>query len=438
MDDGGLRAVFSSGEFRALWASGLVSKVGDVLARVAVTVMAYERTGSAAVTAFAYAMTLLPSLVGGPLLSGLADRWPRRRVMVAADLARMVLVACALPPGLPFSVVCGLVFAAQFLSPADRAARIATVPQILDGVAYPLGVAVNQMTWQLANLAGFAAGGVVVAAIGPRPSLAVDAATFGASALIVRAGVRYRAAAAAGGPRAVPGRAAVRLIAADPRLAALLGLAALAGFYTAPEALAVPYAAGIGAGTAAVGLLYAAMPVGGVVGMLVFTRFVPAGPRLRVTGVLAVLTSVPLLACALRPGLVVTLALWTAAGLFSAYQTSANAEFVRIVPNELRGQATGVASSALTAAQGLGMALVGLIAGPMTPAFAIALFGALGVAAGGPLALAWRRCQSEPTAAPHPPDRPPRARRRHIGEPAQRRASGRNSRFSTEKGNLPP
>ncbi|WP_165978585.1 MFS transporter [Actinomadura darangshiensis] len=402
MGDVGLRAVFSSGEFRALWASGLTSKVGDVLARVAVTVLAYERTGSAAVTAFTYAMTLLPSLVGGPLLSGLADRWPRRRVMVATDLVRMVLIVCALPSHVPFAVVCGLVFAAQFLSPADRAARIATTPQVLDGAAYPLGVAVNQMSGQLANLAGFAAGGVVVAAIGPRLSLAVDAAAFAVSALIVRAGVRYRAAAAAGGPRAVPGKAAVRLIAADPRLAALVGLAALAGFYMAPEALAVPYAADIGAGTAAVGLLYAAMPVGGVVGMLVFTRLVPAGPRLRVTGVLAVLTSVPLLGCALRPGLVATLALWTVSGLFTAYQTSANAEFVRIVPDELRGQATGVAASALTAAQGLGMVLAGLTARPMTPPFAVALFGALGVAAGIPLALTWRRCHRAPIASPTP------------------------------------
>jgi hypothetical protein len=84
--------VFAVGEFRALWLAMLLSVGGDQLARIAMTVLVYVRTRSPLLTALTYAMTLLPWLVGGLGLSGLADRLPRRRVMIACDLARMALV----------------------------------------------------------------------------------------------------------------------------------------------------------------------------------------------------------------------------------------------------------------------------------------------------------------------------------------------------------
>lgn len=84
--------VFAIGEFRALWLAQLLSVAGDQLARVAMTVLVYDRTRSALLTALTYALTYLPWIVGGLALSGLADRLPRRQVMIACDLARMVLV----------------------------------------------------------------------------------------------------------------------------------------------------------------------------------------------------------------------------------------------------------------------------------------------------------------------------------------------------------
>jgi MFS family permease len=76
------RDVFASEEFRALFAAHILSVVGDQFARVALAVLVFNRTASASLTALVYALTFLPSIVGGPLLSGLADRFPRRRVMV--------------------------------------------------------------------------------------------------------------------------------------------------------------------------------------------------------------------------------------------------------------------------------------------------------------------------------------------------------------------
>lgn len=76
------REVFAGGEFRALWMAQLLSVVGDQLSRIAVSVLVIQRTGSEALTAVAFALT---DLVAGPLLSGIADRYPRRATMIVAD-----------------------------------------------------------------------------------------------------------------------------------------------------------------------------------------------------------------------------------------------------------------------------------------------------------------------------------------------------------------
>jgi len=67
------REVFAIGEFRALWSAQVLSFAGDQFAQVAIAILVYGRTHSPFLTALAYALTYLPPIAGGPLLSGLAD-----------------------------------------------------------------------------------------------------------------------------------------------------------------------------------------------------------------------------------------------------------------------------------------------------------------------------------------------------------------------------
>lgn len=78
----GFLEVLAVREFRALWAAELLSITGDQLARVGLAVLVFARTSSASLTALTYALTFLPALLGGVLLGGLADRFPRRGVMI--------------------------------------------------------------------------------------------------------------------------------------------------------------------------------------------------------------------------------------------------------------------------------------------------------------------------------------------------------------------
>ncbi|MFC0116140.1 hypothetical protein [Kibdelosporangium aridum] len=75
----GFRSAFGVREFRALWAAEALSQLGDQLARVALAVLVYSRTNSAALAALTIALSYTPSFLGSALLSGLADRFPPPR-----------------------------------------------------------------------------------------------------------------------------------------------------------------------------------------------------------------------------------------------------------------------------------------------------------------------------------------------------------------------
>ncbi|WP_216206245.1 MFS transporter [Amycolatopsis aidingensis] len=383
-------------EFRALWLASAQSIVGDQLARVALSVLVYQRTGSPVATAATYALTMLPALVSGMLLAGLADRFPRRAVMVGCDLLRAIVVAGMAVPGVPLPVVAGLLVVAQLAEAPFAAAQGATLPLVLPGEAYERGQRLMLVTHQAGLLAGFAGGGVLVGLLGTHLSLAANAATFLISAVLVRLAVRARPTAAEDtGDPPVGLRAQVtggaHLIWSDRRLRVLVGLGWLAGFSVTPEGLAAPFADEAGAGAAAVGWLLAADPAGMMLGAFLLGRLSTRW-RLRLLGVLTVGTSLPLVAYLSSPPLAVALVLLAASGLCSAYQITAGATFVRLVPDTRRGQALGLARSGMVAAQGLGVTAGGLLAGWLGSASAaIACAGAAGTLVALAAATAWSR-----------------------------------------------
>jgi MFS family permease len=402
MADGALGAVFRVREFRVVWVAELLSIAGDQLARVALAVLVYGRTGSAAWAAATYALTFLPALLGGVLLSGLADRYRRREVMIASDVLRAVLVGAMAIPQLPLWALCALLVVVVLLGSPHTAAQGALLPEILHGELYERGLAVRQITSQTAQLVGFASGGVLVAAISPSMALLGNAASFALSALLVRAGLVDRprpgasdegdapADAPVGGLRGAV--AALFEIATDPRRRALVLLAWLVGWYVVPEALAAPYAAQLGEGPAVVGVLMAADPLGSVIGAWLFVRFVPAQTRARVVGVLAVGAGLPLVVCLFRPAVPLTLVLWAVSGMLStAYLLQTQASFVRATPVVGRGRAIGVAASGIIAAQGMAVLIGGVLADEWDPSTAIAVAGAVGALLSVGAAVAWHR-----------------------------------------------
>jgi MFS family permease len=377
------RDVFAVAEFRWLWGALLGSVIGDQLARVALAVLVFDRTGSAGLSALTYALTLLPDIAGGPLLSWLADRYPRRTVMVGCDAARAVLVALMAIHGAPLWILCVLLVAVQLLAAPFQSARIASMATIMTGDSYPAAMGVSAITLQLAQLAGFVAGGTIVAGLGASQALTLNAISFALSALILRFGIKERPVAAGAEPTAKPSwwgslSAGARLVWQNRRLRYLTALICLPGFYISVEGLATPYAAALGGGAVAVGVLFAANPAGYVIGVWVFGRLAPSR-RHALMGPLAVGASAPLIACVFSPGLWVTVALWMLSGVCSSYLITAQTTFVKDVPDAQRGQVIGLARTALTVSQGIGILAAGVAADSVRPALVVAGAGVLGV-----------------------------------------------------------
>ena len=161
------REVFAIREFRAIWTAQVLSYAGDQFAQVAIAILVYDRTHSPFLTALAYALTYLPPIAGGPLLSGLADLFPRRRVMIGCDVFRVGTVGLMAVPGMPFTSVCVLLFFAVLTGAPFSSARAALLPDILPGDKFVLGSAVGYISYQVSQILGFVAGAAVVGLLAP-------------------------------------------------------------------------------------------------------------------------------------------------------------------------------------------------------------------------------------------------------------------------------
>jgi predicted MFS family arabinose efflux permease len=361
----GYRAVFAVREFRAVFAAHVLSLLGVVVSEIALTVLVYDLTGSPLLSALTFALGFLPYLLGGTLLAGVADRYPARRVLVVCDLVCAACVAVMVLPGTPVAGLLVLRCAVAAVSPVFTGTRMAALTDILGGgELYVLGRSLLRIVSQSALLAGFGAGGLLLAVVSPRQAIGVTAATFLCSALLLRFGTKDRPARTGGGGALMADSlAGARLLLRDRRIRVLLLLFWLPPlFVVAPEALAAPYAGELGIGPAALGLLMCAMPVGHIAAELFAGSVLSPCGRSRIVLPVAAVGLLPLLGYAVRPGLAWTLALLVLAGAGAAYVIGLDQWFVAAVPEELRGRAMTLLTAGLMTVQGVGMALAGLAA----------------------------------------------------------------------------
>jgi MFS family permease len=380
-------------------------------------VLVYQRTDSPLLSAVTFAISYLPWLLGGPLLSTLADRFPRHRVLIATDAARALLVAGMAVPGTPLPLLLGLLFVVAVCGPPFESARSALMADVLDGDRYALATSLTNVGSQVAQVLGFVLGGTLVAVLDPSAALLTDAATFAVSAVWLWARLQRRPApdgadADAEAPRSMWRDASegLRLIGRTPRLLAIIAVTWVGSlFANAPEGIAAPLVEQLGQGPAQVGVLLAANPAGVTVGGLIIARALTQERRERLVPPLVALSLAPILLAGLvtvwgGPGTgayATVVALMFVAGLGGSWNIPLNVAFVQTVPSAYRGRAFGVAVSGLYGVQGIGVLGAGALAEVATPGVVVALVGALGLLAVVPPLVGYVRTQGH-VAAAHP------------------------------------
>ena len=389
----GFRDVMRVREFRALWLAEIVSVGGDQLARVALSVLVYHRTSSATLTGLTYALTFLPALLGGAVLGGLADRFPRRAVLIVADLVRAVLAGVLALPGVPMVALWATVFALTLAATPFKAAQLALLPTVLEGERYKVGLSVRAISAQFAQLAGFAGGGAVLLLVAPEIVLGANAVTFVVSALIIRIGVVRRPATRAR-DRGRDGQSAVRLVVRDRRVVALIAFVVLGGLTVAPEGVAAPYVAELGASALAVGILLTADPLGSALGGWVMGRWPSLGDRLDAMAALGVLSGITLVPCFLHPGVPLSMVLWGLSGAFTTMcLIQVQAELTVSVPDSRRAAVVGLAYAGLQTSQGLVILFAGALGDQISVYRAVGAVGVLTALLAVLCGLLWRRAR---------------------------------------------
>jgi len=184
----GFRGALGHRDFRLLLASLTTSGTGDWFYNVALVVLILDQTDSAAWVAAGTIGRLVPYVVFSTIGGALADRYGRRRVMIAADFLRaalMLLLTVAAILSAPIVIAIVIAFLSTAAGTPFFPAVAATTPSVVDEKSLASANALISTVDSLSIAIGPALGGLILLFGPPEIAFAVNAVTFVASALFL-------------------------------------------------------------------------------------------------------------------------------------------------------------------------------------------------------------------------------------------------------------
>jgi MFS family permease len=174
-------------DFRRLWIGDIASLLGDWLNTIALYTMIRQLTGSPVALGLVFIVKTLPFAVASPLAGLLADRFDRKRLMIAADLARFVVVLCFLAVNreAELPLLYGLIALQMMLGAVFVPARSAVLPNITSPRELLTANALSAATWSVLLAVGAAVGGFATASLGTGPVFVLDSVTYLVSAAFI-------------------------------------------------------------------------------------------------------------------------------------------------------------------------------------------------------------------------------------------------------------
>jgi MFS family permease len=173
--------------FRRLWLAQIVSEIGDWFYTLSIYTLLLQLTGHAGSVALALVLQVLPQTLIGPTAGVVNDRLRRKRVMIAADLVRFVVVLAMLLVRSRSHVwlVYPLLLAETTMAAFFEPARSSVIPNIADRGEILIANTLSSATWSVNLLVGASVGGVVAAFFGRDTVFVLNALSFLASALLI-------------------------------------------------------------------------------------------------------------------------------------------------------------------------------------------------------------------------------------------------------------
>jgi MFS family permease len=378
-DSATLRLLRSNPDFTRVYLAQLISFAGDWFATVALLGLALELTGSAAVTSLVLVLQTGPFFLVAPFAGSLADRLDRRRLMLTADLARIVVCAGFLlitgPETLWIGLLCATLLSvgAAFFEPASAAA----LPNLVDPKDLATANALLGSAWGTMVAVGAAAGGVVAATLGSDVAFIVNGLSFALSALLIWTvkrpfqGARHHDAATEHVPTGLAGiRSSIGvtldLARGSREIAAFLLTKTSFGAGMGVLVLLAVFGRDVfGGGDVGIGIMYAARGLGALTGPFLARRWAGDDDRaiIRAISVAVVLFITSYALLPLAPGLAAAAAFVFAAHLGGGIEWMLSGYALqRSTPDAVRGRVLSIDFALVTLTTAVSQLIAGALA----------------------------------------------------------------------------
>jgi len=429
-DSATLRLLRTNPDFTRVYIAQLISFAGDWFATVALLGLALQLTGSAAVTSLVLVLQTGPFFLVAPFAGSLADRLDRRRLMIGADLARVVVCAGFLlvtgADTLWIGLLCATLLSvgAAFFEPASASA----LPNLVDPKDLGTANALMGAAWGTMVAVGAALGGVVAATLGSDVAFILNGLSFLVSALLIMRVKRsfqirpapgavaegHGSAAGEPGPPVPTGLAGVRS-SIDETLKLARGSRTIAAYLLTKTSfgagmgvlvlLAIFGRDVFGGGDVGIGVMYAARGLGALTGPFLARRWAGDDDRaiIRAISVAVVLFIGSYALLPFAPGLAVAATFVFCAHLGGGIEWMLSGYALqRRVPDAVRGRVLSIDFALVTLTTACSQLLAGALAviiGPVDTLYVMVTI----VAVTGSLWLIWTRpLRRAPLPAPLP------------------------------------
>jgi MFS family permease len=379
--------------YRRFFAGQLVSLSGTWIQTVAELWLVLQLTGSAVALGLVGALQFTPMLLVGPFAGVLADRLPKRRLLITTQLWMAVpalsLLGLTLAGAVELWMVYALVLVRGIGQAVDHPTRQAFVMEMVGPSKVAGAVSLNAAIVSSARLAGPAIGGLVISAAGVAPCFALNALSF-AAVVWALAGMDPAALHSAPPAKRERGqlRSGLRYVARTPRLLVPLGAMAVVGTLAFNFNVLLPVMAerDFGGDASLYGTLAAAMGAGSVAGAL--GNAARGGHGIGALALITLAFGGALAAVAAAPSVATAIAALVLLGAAStAFSATVNTVLQLSAKPQMRGRVMALFSVLLLGSTPIGSPIAGWIAehGGPRAAWLVAALATLAVGAG----LAW-------------------------------------------------
>jgi MFS family permease len=383
---------FAVPNYRRYFFGQLVSLSGTWMQTVAEMWLVLQLTHSGTAVGVAAALQFLPMLLGGAWGGLLADRLPKRRLLIATQTAMalpaLALLALTATGAIELWMLFALIFARGAVNAVDNPARQAFLVELVGPDRVVNAVSLGAALLNGARTIGPALAGIVIATAGVTPCFALNALSFAAMILALhgmdRAALRPSTPAAR---RSGQLRSALRYVRATPELRIPLALMAVVGTFTFNFQVLLPLLASFsfGGGASAYATLTTAMGLGAIAGAIANGARASIRPALLAGAAAAFGTLV--VAAALAPTIALAAFALVPVGAASVvFAASVNSFLQLAVAPHMRGRVMALYSVVFLGSTPIGGPLMGWLAGSAGPRAALALGGLIALAG-----AAWAR-----------------------------------------------